>query len=75
VSTTQKAFMFLFPFIVGMSCAAKWLSKDVKYLERQELWMRIFCMAPFLFRCKDILPGAWISALIHAKLLNKNRQV
>lgn len=56
-----------------MTCAAMWLSKSAKDLEKQELGMKIFCMAPFLFRCKDILPAAWISALVNAKLLRKER--
>ncbi|XP_052804857.1 E3 ubiquitin-protein ligase TTC3-like isoform X2 [Mya arenaria] len=59
----------------SLSIVDKWLKKDEKTLKLQEQWMRIFCFAPFLFGCNNVVPAAWVRPLINVKLiLNESRQ-
>ncbi|XP_053408579.1 E3 ubiquitin-protein ligase TTC3-like [Mercenaria mercenaria] len=53
----------------GLVYADTWLKKGEKYLEKQELWMRVFSLAPFLFGVNNIISVAWNKALLNAKLL------
>ena len=59
-----------------MDLASSWLNKSSKFLEKQELWMRIFSLCPFLFGINNIVSAAWMKALFSAKLLlNEKRCV
>ena len=59
-----------------MDFASSWLNKSSKFLEKQELWMRIFSLCPFLFGINNIVSAAWMKALFSAKLLlNEKRCV
>ena len=58
----------------GLSYADIWLKKGEKYLEKQELWMRVFSLGPFLFGVDNIISNAWDKALQNAKLLLTKRR-
>lgn len=56
-------------FLLDFDFADRWLKKGDKFLEKQELWMRVFSLAPFLYGCNNIISVAWTKALINAQLL------
>ncbi|KAL4229300.1 hypothetical protein ACF0H5_012340 [Mactra antiquata] len=52
-----------------LATANRWLENKTSFLEKQEQWMRVFSLAPFLYACSNIISTSWIRGLIDAKLL------
>ncbi|KAK3585081.1 hypothetical protein CHS0354_004270 [Potamilus streckersoni] len=54
--------------------AEAWLSKPDKFLKKQEHWMKVFILGPFLFAINKSSPRHWLDAVRKVGLMTNNER-
>ena len=57
-------------FLFTAECVDIWLSKNVKFLEKQEHNIHIFSLGPFIMGLETFISKPWLFCLYDAELLN-----